>query len=104
MDPGVAQLEDASLQSCHESLHVQQDRVEPDPSLIIRRSARRIACLLLHLESCQTCDKSSNVDHSLHNLEKWHGAGAQGWLVPQKKSETATAPPQERGPNESQTP
>ena len=27
MDPRVAQLEDASLQSCHESLHVQQDRV-----------------------------------------------------------------------------
>ena len=27
MDPRVAQLEDASLQRCHKSLHVQQDRV-----------------------------------------------------------------------------
>ena len=27
MNPGVAQLKDASLQHCHKPLHVQQDRV-----------------------------------------------------------------------------
>ena len=69
MDPCVAQLEDASLQSCHEPPHVQQDRVEPDPSLVIRRHARRIFRLLLHLGSCQTCDGSNSVDHSLHDPE-----------------------------------
>ena len=69
MDPRVAQLEDASLQRCHKPPRVQQDRVEPDPSLIIRRRARRIGRLLLHLESCQTCDASNSVDHSLHGLE-----------------------------------
>ena len=69
MDPGVAQLKDASLQSCHEPLHIQQDRVERDSSLVTRRSARRIAHLLLHLESCQIFDGSSHVAHSLHDLE-----------------------------------
>ena len=69
MDPRVAHLEDASLQSCHEPPHVQQDRVELDSSLIVQRSARRIGCLLLHLESCQTCTVSNSVDHSLHDPE-----------------------------------
>ena len=67
MDPRVAQLEDTSLQSCHESLYVQQDRVELDPSLVTRRCARRVGCLLLHLESCQICGASNSVDHSLHD-------------------------------------
>ena len=69
MDPRVAQLEDASLQSCHEPVRVQQDRVERDPSLVTRRCARRVFRLLLHLESCQICDESSSVDHSLHDPE-----------------------------------
>ena len=68
MDPRVPQLEDASLQSCHESVRVQQDRVERDPSLVIQRSARRIVRLLLHLESCQICSATNNVGHSLHGL------------------------------------
>ena len=66
MDPRVGQLEDASLQRCHKPLHVQQDRVEPNPSLVAQRSARRITCLLLHLESCQICDVSNNAGHSHH--------------------------------------
>ena len=70
MDPRVGQLEDASLQRCHESPHVQQDRVERDPSLVTWRSARRAFRLLLHLEPGQTCVESNNVGHSLHG---------QGW-------------------------
>ena len=70
MDPRVAQLEDASLQSCHEPPHVQQDRVELDPSLVTRRSARRTIHLLLHRESCQICGASNNIDHSLCGQEK----------------------------------
>ena len=58
-----------SMTSCHESIRVQQDRVELDPSLVIRRRTRRIARLLLHLESCQICGKSNNVGHSLHDPE-----------------------------------
>ena len=69
MDPRVAQLEDASLQSCHEPLCVQQGRVELNPSLVIRRHARRVCRLLLHLESCQTCDESNIADHSLDDPE-----------------------------------
>ena len=69
MDPRVAQLEDASLQRCHEPLHVQQDRVEPNPSLVVRRRARRTFRLLLHLESCQTCAESNNAGYSLHGPE-----------------------------------
>ena len=69
MDPRVPQLEHASLQSCHESVRVQQNRVERNPSLVIRRSARRAFRLLLHLEPCQTCGESNSVDHSLHDLE-----------------------------------
>ena len=69
MDPRVGQLEAASLQRCHEPLRVQQDRVERDPSLVIRRRARRTFRLLLHLESCQTCDESNSVDHSLRDPE-----------------------------------
>ena len=74
MDLRVAQLEDASLQSCHEPLHVQQGRVWPDPSLVVWRRARSIIRLLLHLESCQICGASNNVDHSLHGQEKLHKA------------------------------
>ena len=69
MDPRVGQLEDASLQSRDQPLHVQQDRVEPDSSLVVRRRARRISRLLLHLESCQIYDESSNAGHSLHDQE-----------------------------------
>ena len=77
MDLRVGQLKDASLQRCHKSLHVQQGRVERDPSLVIRRCARRTFCLLLHLESCQIYDASNSVDHSLHDREWWHEAA--GW-------------------------
>ena len=65
MDPRVAQLEPASLQSGDQPLHVQKDRVEPDPSLVVRRSARRTFRLLLHLEPGQLSDESNNVGHSL---------------------------------------
>ena len=66
MDPRVAQFKHASLQSCHEPVRVQENRVERDSSLVIRRSARRAFRLLLHLESCQISGASSNVGHSLH--------------------------------------
>ena len=69
MDPRVAQLEPASLQCGDQPLRVQQDRVERDPSLVIRWSARRAVRLLLHLGSCQTCGESNSVDHSLHDPE-----------------------------------
>ena len=65
MDPRVAQFEHASLQRCDQSLHVQQDRVELDSSLVARRRTRRTFRLLLHLESCQISGESSNVGHSL---------------------------------------
>ena len=78
MDPGVAQLEDASLQSHDQPLHVQKNRVEPDSSLVVRRRARRIARLLLHLESCQIYGESSNDGHSLHDREWKHEEAERG--------------------------
>ena len=85
MDPRVAQLEDASLQRCHEPLHVQQDRVKPDPSLVVRRRARRIFRLLLHLGFCQICASSNSVAHSLHVPEWRHVAAEREWAPPRKK-------------------
>ena len=46
MDPRVVQLEDASLQCCHESLHIQQDRVERNPSLCQERGIFRTFSLI----------------------------------------------------------
>ena len=51
------------------SMTIQQGTVERDPSLVIRRSAKRSGCLLLHLETGQPCDVSSSVVHSLHDQE-----------------------------------
>ena len=103
MDPCVAQFEHASLQSCHEPPHVQQDRVERDPSLVAWRSARRVARLLLHLETCQICGESSNAGYSLHDLEWKYEVVEWGWARPRRKSETATERPRAPEPTESPT-
>ena len=55
-------------------------------------------------ESCQICDESNNVDHSLHGREWKHAAVEQGGRLLQKNSATATARPQEREPEDSPTP
>ena len=72
MDPEVCQLKDASLQHCLESCHVQQGRAKCDPSLVTRRSARRVFHLLLHLRAGRSCDESNTSVHSLLNQESKH--------------------------------
>ena len=69
MNSGVAQLEDASLQHCLKSRHVQQGRVERNSSLVIRRSARTVVRLLLNLEPGQPYTWSNTVVHSLLDPE-----------------------------------
>ena len=91
MNPGVVQLEPSSLERSHQAPHVQEDRVDHDPSLVVQRSARRGAHLLLNLELGQPYDETNSAVHSLLAPEWWHVAGELEERPPQTKLGKATA-------------